>query len=175
MLKQKGKRAGVLGIFRTPETLLEAVREARELGYRGLDAVTPYPVHGLPEALGLKVSWMPRVTKTFFFVGAGLGFYFEYWTMAVTWPINVAGKPYFSIPAFMPVTFESGILITGVLTFLALFAADRLRPGPGFKALDPRLTNDRFALLIPTGFEGPKPAIRLLRELGALEVHEIES
>ncbi len=175
MLKSKAQQPAVLGIFRTPETLLEAVREAREKGYRGLDAVSPYPVHGLPEALGLKVSWMPRVTKTFFFVGAGLGFYFEYWTMAVTWPINVAGKPFFSIPAFMPVTFECGILLTGVLTFLTLFAADRLRPNPGFKALDPRLTNDRFALLIPTGFEGPKPASQLLQEVGALEVHEIRA
>ncbi len=169
----KAKQPAVMALFRTPQALLDAVRSVRERGYRGIDALTPYPVHGLPEALGLKVSWMPRITKTFFFVGAGLGFYFEYWTMAVTWPINVAGKPYFSIPAFMPVTFECGILTTGILTFLALFAADRLRPKPSFKAIDPRITNDRFALLIPTGFEGPAPATRLLEEMGALEVREL--
>lgn len=169
----KAKQPTVVGIFRDPKALLHAGETARLKGFPDLDAITPYPVHGLAEALGLKVSWMPRVTKTCFFLGAGLGYFFEYWTMAIAWPINIAGKPFNSVPAFMPVTFECGILLAGICTFLAVLAAGRLRPAPNYQPIDPRLTNDRFALLLPFGSEGSAAAKTLLRNAHALEVYEI--
>lgn len=170
----KAKQPTAVGIFRDPESLVHAGETARRRGFRDLDAITPYPVHGLAEALGLKVSWMPRVTKTCFFVGAGLGYSFEYWTMAIAWPLNIAGKPFNSVPAFMPVTFECGILLAGICTFLAVLAAGRLRPSPNFKPIDPRLTNDHFALLIPHGVEGGAAAHALLRQAHALEVFDVD-
>ncbi|MGH9416274.1 MAG: DUF3341 domain-containing protein [Terriglobales bacterium] len=163
----------VLALFREPHALLEAVKGVRAKGYRGLDAYTPYPVHGLSEALGLKISWMPRVTKTGFFVGAGLGFTFEAWTMAWAWPLNIAGKPFVSVPAYMPVTFESGILIAGIATFIAVLIAGRLVPAPTFKNLDDRLTNDRFGLYVPVRPYEAGNVQTLLRELGAEEVRDL--
>lgn len=163
----------VLALFGNPKSLMEAVRVVREKGYRGLDAYTPYPVHGLSEALGYKISWMPRVTKTAFFTGAGLAFTFEAWTMAWAWPLNIAGKPFVSVPAFMPITFEGGILIAGISTFTAVFIALRLHPGPKFQPLDPRLTNDRFGLLVPVRPYESANVQSLLKSLGAVEVRDI--
>lgn len=163
----------VLALFGDPKTLMEAVHAVREKGYRGLDAYTPYPVHGLSEALGYKISWMPRVTKTAFFVGAGLGFTLEAWTMAWAWPLNIGGKPFVSVPAFMPITFESGILIAGISTFIAVFIAGRLRPGPDFEPIDRRTTNDRFGLVVPVRPYESANVQALLKSLGAVEVRDI--
>lgn len=163
----------VLALFLDPQCLLDAIKAIREKGYRGLDAYTPYPVHGLPEALGLKISWMPRVTKTAFFIGATLGFTLEAWTMAWAWPLNIAGKPFISVPAYMPVTFESGILIAGISTFTAVFVAAKLRPAPKFFNLDDSLTNDRFGLYVPVRPYEAGTVQEMLKGLGALEVRDL--
>lgn len=163
----------VLALFNEPHALLHAIREVREKGYRGLDAYTPYPVHGLPEALGMKESWMPRVTKTGFFTGAALAFTFEAWTMAWAWPLNIGGKPFVSVPAYMPVTFEGGILIAGLSTFAAVLIACRLRPAPQFHNIDDSITNDRFGLYVPIRPYEAGGVQSLLKSLGALEVREL--
>jgi hypothetical protein len=172
-MSSKYRPPAVLALFLDPERLLAAIKAVREQGYRGIDAYTPYPVHGLSEALGLKISWMPRVTKTAFFVGAGLGFTFEAWTMAWAWPLNIAGKPFISVPAYMPVTFESGILIAGISTFIAVLIAGRLRPAPNFKNLDDSLTNDRFGLYVPVRPYEQANVQELLTSLGAEEVRNL--
>lgn len=172
-MPERYRPPAVLGIFRDPEALLEAIAAIREKGYRGLDAYTPYPVHGLPEALGLKESWMPRVTKTMFFTGATLAFTFEAWTMARAWALDVAGKPFISVPPFMPITFEGGILIAGVSTFWAVVIACRLWPSFKYKPLDERFTNDRFGLYVPVRPYESANVQTLLQGLGALEVREL--
>jgi hypothetical protein len=165
----------VVGVYLDPHALVHAAESARDRGFRGLDAIVPYPIHGISEALNYKPSWMPRITKGFFFAGAAAGFTFEAWSMAVAWPINIAGKPFVSVPAYMPVTFECGILCAGIATFAAVLMAARLRPRPNFVPIDPRFTNDRFALLIPYGEEGSASAQSFLAGTGALEVYEIAS
>jgi hypothetical protein len=172
-MSSKYRPPAVLALFLDPERLLAAIKAVREQGYRGIDAYTPYPVHGLSDALGLKISWMPRVTKTAFFAGAGLGFTFEAWTMAWAWPLNIAGKPFISVPAYMPVTFESGILIAGISTFIAVLIAARLRPAPDFKNLDDSLTNDRFGLYVPVRPYEQANVQELLTSLGAEEVRNL--
>lgn len=163
----------VLGLFTQPHALLEAIKQLRAQGYRGLDAYTPYPVHGLSDALGLKVSWMPRVTKTAFFVGASLAFTFEAWTMAWAYPLNIAGKPFISVPAYMPITFEGGILIAAISTFSAVLLAAHLLPTPGFQPLDARLTNDRLGLYVPVRPYEAGNIQALLTSLGAVEVRDV--
>jgi hypothetical protein len=172
-MPSKYRPPAVLALFLDPQKLLDAVKAVKDKGYRGLDAYTPYPVHGLSEALGLKISWMPRVTKTGFFVGAGLGFTLEAWTMAWAWPLNIAGKPFISVPAYMPVTFESGILIAGISTFCAVLIAARLRPAPNFHNIDDSVTNDRFGLYVPVRPYESGNVQTLLKELGAEEVRDL--
>jgi len=146
-----GKRPpirGVLALYEDPDTLLRAATLVRERGFTGADAYTPYAVHGLSEALGIKKSWIPYVTLVMGLTGAGLGLYFQIWTSAYDWPINVGGKPFISLPAFIPITFESGVLIGGTMTLAALLVACGL-PDFTTKVLDSNLTNDKFAIFIP--------------------------
>jgi hypothetical protein len=167
---------GVLALYDNPDSLLHAAARAREHGYEGLDAFTPYPVHGLSEALGIRKSWVPYVTLVMGLSGAALGLLFEIWTSAIDWPLNVGGKPMVSLPAFIPVMFESGVLIGGTMTLLALILACGL---PNLKGpiLDRNITNDRFALFVPDS--GPEwneeRAARFLHSTGAVEVRVIHA
>jgi hypothetical protein len=139
---------GILALYDNPDTLLQAAARVRAHGFPDADAFTPYPVHGLSEALGIKKSWVPYVTLVMGLSGAALGLLFQIWTSAIDWPMNVGGKPMVSLPAFIPVTFECGVLIGGTMTLAALFLACGL---PDFSSpiLDRDLTNDKFALFIP--------------------------
>ena len=115
--------------FRTPEELLQAVREAREAGYRRVEAYSPFPVEGLAEATGMKRNWVPPIVLAGGLAG-GIGGYFMQWYSAViSYPINSGGKPPHSWPEFIPVTFELTVLIAaiaGVLGMLFLNGLPRL-------------------------------------------------
>jgi len=139
--------AGVIGFFESPASLMTATEKVRDARYQGFDAFTPFPVHGLETAQGLKRSALPYVTFVAGITGLSLAFLFQYWTSAVDWPINVGGKPMNSWPAFVPVMFELTVLLAGLFTVGALFAVLRL-PNTSKKAFDPSLTRDRFALVI---------------------------
>ncbi|MCI0406500.1 MAG: DUF3341 domain-containing protein [candidate division Zixibacteria bacterium] len=160
-----------VGFFDDPEELLKAGNAARARGFKNLDAFIPYPVHGINEALGIKRSWIPWVTLGAGITGGGLAFLFMSWTSAVDWPLNVGGKPYISWPAFIPITFECTVLFAGLATMFALWAACRL-PQANPKVLDLRITDDRFALVVPIAGTGAEEE-RFLREAGALNVQRV--
>jgi hypothetical protein len=96
----------VVGYIDHPDRFLELAQKARREGFKNLDAVMPFAVHGFEKALGIKKSWIPKAAKTMLVVGAGLGFLLQTWTMAVDWPINVGGKALISWPAYIPIVFE---------------------------------------------------------------------
>src|SRR5689334_9955529 len=107
----KGRQlAGVIGFYQDPHALLEATAKARDAKYKDFDAFTPYPVHGMDAAQGLKRSSLPFVTFAAGITGCSLGFLLQYWTSVVDWPLIVGGKPFNSWPAFVPVMFECTIL-----------------------------------------------------------------
>lgn len=165
---------GVLALYDDPDTLLEAAARVREHGFSDADAYTPYPVHGLSEALGIRKSWVPFVTLIMGLSGAGLGLLFQIWTSAYDWPINVGGKPFVSLPAFIPITFECGVLIGGTMTLAALLVACGL-PDFSTPVLDRSLTNDRFAIFVPeSGREWNEArTMELLKETNATEVRVV--
>ncbi|MBU6375803.1 MAG: DUF3341 domain-containing protein [Bdellovibrionales bacterium] len=141
------KLAGVLGFFDNPQSLIEGMKRVREANYEVFDAFTPYPVHGLDAAQGLKRSPLPYVTFIFGATGFMLALALQYWTSAVDWPLNVGGKPFFSWPAFVPVIFELTVLLAGLSTVAGMFVLNGL-PNVTQRAFDPSLTNNRFAILI---------------------------
>lgn len=144
--------AGIIGFFDDPHALIEAMRQVRGANYERFDAFTPYPVHGLEAAQGLKRSPLPYVTFVAGITGTTLAFLFQYWTSAVDWPLNVGGKPFNSWPAFVPIMFELTVLLAGLSTVFAMFAFNGL-PNVTRKIFDPAITRDRFAILI----EAPAP------------------
>lgn len=134
--------------FAGEKELLAAVRAVREAGFAVVDAFTPYPVHGLQEALGWRRSRLPYVTFALGALGAAFKVWFEFWTTGVSWPLNVGGKPFNSLPAFVPVTFEVMVLLAGVSTVVAFLWVTRSFPGKKAKLLDPRTSNDLFAVVL---------------------------
>jgi hypothetical protein len=164
----------VVGLFADPDVFLRAAAAARKKGWKNLDAVTPYPLHGTEHALGLKMSWVPYVTLTFGLLGAVGGYLLQAWTLAVDWPVNIGGKPYLAWQAYIPITFESGILIGGLATFIAMWMACKL-PQSNPVILDPRLTEDHFAIMVPVvDGEDESEISQFLRNEGAEEVRRVE-
>jgi len=141
-------RRVVVATFTREEDLLHAARAVRSRRLTVLDAYTPYAVHGLDEALGLPPSRLPWVCAVLGSAGAGFMLWFQQWASAVDWPINVGGKPWNSLPAFVPVIFESMVLAGGVGTVLAFFLVSRLLPGRKARLAAPGITDDCFALVI---------------------------
>lgn len=128
--------------------MLGATEEARVRGYRIVDVFTPYAVHGLDKAMGLQPSRLPLVCFVLGLLGAALKVWFEFWTTAIDWPVNVGGKPWNSLPAFVPVTFEVMVLFAGVSTVIAFLFVCRLLPGRKTVLPDPRVTDNRFVLVL---------------------------
>ena len=137
---------GVAAFFDHPDALMAAARKARVSDYEQFDAFSPFPIHGMDEAMGLERSWMPWVT-----FGAGsLGFLLanamQFGMMTFDWPMIIGGKPYAPWPAFVPIMFELTVLIGGVTTGVVMLkTAGCFSPAD---IIDPDITNDRFALWI---------------------------
>lgn len=175
--------AGVIGFFDTPDALVTAMGKVRDANYQSFDAFTPYPVHGLDAAQGLKRSPIPWVTFFMAMTGTTLAFALQYWTSVIDWPLIVGGKPFNSWPAFVPIMFELTVLLGGVSTFLSVFVFCRL-PNTSTKAFDPSLTRDRFCIFIEKPADNkvsPKfksfdenEATQFLKTLGSSETRKVQ-
>jgi hypothetical protein len=138
----------MIGIFSDERDILQATRESRARGWKIADVYAPYAVHGLDKAMGLAPSRLPWVCFLLGLFGAGAKVWFEYWTTASDWPVNVGGKPWNSLPAFVPITFEVMVLFAGISTVIAFFLVSRLRPWRSANIVYPGVTGDRFALVL---------------------------
>lgn len=166
--------SGVVGFFKDEFKLLTAAEKTHKAGYRQFDTLTPFPIHGMDEAMGLKRSPIPWVTFVFGAIGCATAVLLQWYVAAYDWPLNVGGKPFFSLPAFIPVVFELTVLFGGLATFGAvLFFCKLPRVNPPI--IDPDITSHKFALFIPeddVGFEAGK-AETFLKSLGAEEVRRV--
>lgn len=113
----------VLGEFATEEAVLDAARAMRARGLTRLDLHSPVPIHGAQEALGLKRSTVPVVALVAGLTGAATGYLLQWWTVGYDWPINVGNRPPHSPPAFIPITFELGVLFSAIAIFVGLLFA----------------------------------------------------
>jgi hypothetical protein len=169
---------GVMGEFSTPEELIHAVEKVREAGYRRVNAYSPFPVEGLSEALGLKRNLVPLICLIGGLTGGLGGFFFQYWVAVITYPLNIAGRPLNSWPAFIPVTFELTILGAALSAVLGMLALNKL-PQPHHPVFNvPRFTHassDRFFVCIEA--KDPKfhiaDSARLLQEVHAHHITEV--
>jgi molybdopterin-containing oxidoreductase family membrane subunit len=169
-----GRNALIAG-FAAERDLLAAVAAVRKRGWPIAEVSTPYAVHGLDRALGLPRCWLSVACFLGGLFGVALALGFQLWSTALDWPLNVGGQPWNSLPAFVPVMFESMVLCAG----LGMVLVWLMRGGfyPGKEPLLPPLgqTDNRFILVL-----GPRlpvdgaEAASLLRDHGAVLVQEVE-
>jgi hypothetical protein len=164
----------VVAVFAHEDDLLSAAAALRHRGLRIVDAFTPYAVHGLDRALGLAPSRLPWVCLVCGLAGAFGMLWFQHWSAAINWPIDVGGKPWNSLPSDVPVAFEAAVLLAGFGSVFALLGVSRLFPGKQPQLLHPRITDDRFVLVIDqtdAAFE-LGDVERILQEFRVVEVEE---
>ena len=117
---------GLLAEFRQPEELLAATEATRAAGFRRIDAYTPFPVHGLSEAIGLRGTRLPLIVLAGGIIGALAGFGLQYWYETMHYPMNVGGRPHNSWPNFIVITFECTILFASLSAVLGMLALNGL-------------------------------------------------
>lgn len=170
---------GIIAEFESADELIRAAKRAREAGYTHMDAYSPFPVHGLAEAIGFEDHKVPWVVFISGVIGAVAGFALQYYVSVVDYPLNVGGRPYLSWPAFIPVTFETTVLFAAFGAFIGMLALNGLpRPyHPVFNAPRfERASQDRFFLCIEATdprFDRVKTR-QLLESMGARLVSEVE-
>ena len=160
--------------FAHEKDLLEGVRALRRAGVKILDAFTPYAVHGLDRALGLRPSPLTWVCFLCAMTGATFALWFEHWSLAIDWPLNVGGKPWNSLPSDVPIGFELAVLFGGFGSVFALFGVCRLYPGKRARLVAPRVTEDRFVVVIEEtdAVTTPDFVHALLEPHGVVELEE---
>ena len=117
---------GITAEFDNPDDLLAATERAYAEGYRKMDAYTPFPVHGLPEALGHRGVRLPWIVLAGGLIGAATGYAMQAYTAVVAYPINIGGRPLHSWPAFIPITFEMTILFAALSAIFGMLALNGL-------------------------------------------------
>lgn len=154
--KHKDTPHAVVAEFAGPDDVLHAAEKAYAAGYRRIEAYSPFPIHGMSEAIGFKDQRIPWIVFMGGVTGAVLGYALQYYTSVWDYPMNVGGKPLNSIPAFIPVTFECTILFAAIGAVIGMFAMNLLPQPyhpifntPGFD----RASQDRFFLAIEAGDE----------------------
>lgn len=138
----------IQGVFDTEAQILAVTKAARDKRFGIVDVYTPYAVHGLEHAMGVRRSRLTWICFICGALGAGFALWFQYWTSAIDWPVNVGGKPFNSLPAFVPIAFEITVLFAGMGVVIALLARCGLLPGRRASIPHPRVTDDRFVLLL---------------------------
>ncbi|MDR9373456.1 MAG: DUF3341 domain-containing protein [Schleiferiaceae bacterium] len=167
----------VKALYDDDDVLLRGVKEVREKGYNVSEVYSPFPVHGLDEAMGLKET---RMAITAFFYGlVGLTFasLMTYGMLIVDWPMNIGGKPSFTwgenMPAFVPVMFELTVFFAAHLMVWTFFIRNGLYPGKKTANPDPRTTDNMFLMEVtPEDTQSSDELLALLRESGAVEVSQ---
>ncbi len=142
---------GLLAEFDNPSQLTEAAAAAHRAGYRRMDAYSPFPIHQLPEVLGHPRTRLPLVIFAGALIGCVGGFLFQLWASAVAYPLNIGGRPLNSWPAFIPVTFETTVLLGALTAVLAMLGRNGLpRPHHPLFGIErfSQASRDRFFLCI---------------------------
>jgi len=142
---------GILAEYKTPGEILAASRKVRDAGFSRWDTYTPFPVHGIDKAMGIRMTVLPWIVLGAGLTGLATAILLQWWTNAYDYPWIISGKPTFSIPANVPIMFELTVLFSGITALVAMLVLNNL-PFPShpldFVRRFARATNDRFFLFV---------------------------
>ncbi|MEN3039926.1 MAG: DUF3341 domain-containing protein [Bacteroidia bacterium] len=163
----------LIGLYDDEDKLLAAVEAFQKEGVPIHEVCTPFPVHGLDQALHLRKSRLPDAAFVYGALGTLTALSMQIYMYTIDWPVNIGGKSHLPFPSFIPITFELTVLFAGVLMFLSYLFVNRLYPGRKALVYDPRQTDD--AMVIAIADEKAWDAARsLFQKTGAIEAKIVE-
>ena len=175
-MSNEKKLFAVSGLFDTPDSIMAAADKVSQREYKHWDVNTPYPVHGMDDAMKLPPSKLAWVTLVFSAFGASFAMFFMWWVMEMDYPLNIGGKPFFSIPAFVPITFALGVLISVTTTVFSLIAFFCKLPNQSHPMHDTEYMkaciSDKFGVIIEAKNEGFDAAEveEFLKSIGSTQI-----
>ncbi|MCA9592778.1 MAG: DUF3341 domain-containing protein [Myxococcales bacterium] len=142
---------GLVAEYKTPHALKEAAKKVRDAGFEKWDTYTPFPVHGIDGAMGIKMTILPWIVLGAGLTGLTLAIWLQWWTNAHDYPFLISGKPFWSIPANVPIMFELTVLLSAFAALFGMLALNNL-PMPAhpldLKERFAKVTDDRFFLVV---------------------------
>ena len=178
-MSENNKLYGLLAEYDSAASIFSACEKVRDAGFKKWDACTPFCVHNLDKAMGLKPSFLPWIVLCMGITGGCSALAFMLWTSVVDYPLNIGGKPLWSIPAYIPVTFEVTVLFSCLTACFGMFFICRLPMlhHPLFESERfKQVTNDKFFIVIESADDQFDLAATraLLEDSGAAHVEEVE-
>ena len=166
----------VVDSFEDEKVLFPAVKNVRRAGYKIHDVYTPFPVHGLDHALGLRETSLHTMGFIYGITGTIVAVWGMGWIFASDWPLNIGGKPHFALPAFIPIVFELTVLFAAVGMVLTFCYLNQLMPGVKKHHFSMRATDDAFVMVIELTAKSNEEEIKaFLQNSGAIEINTQEA
>ncbi|MCZ8072385.1 MAG: DUF3341 domain-containing protein [Cytophagales bacterium] len=164
----------IVGIFEDEDVLLKAVENSRDKGVKIHEVYSPFPVHGLDEALGYKRSRLPIAAFLFGMTGTSLALLMQFWMLGYDWPMIIGGKNHASLPPFVPVTFELTVLLAAFGMVGTFFIVSDMKPYKYPRQFDLRSTDDKHVMAIDLANNklSKDELASILKTNGASEVNE---
>jgi hypothetical protein len=170
-MAQDNNREVVYGLYNDEEDLLRAVKLAKNDHLDIYDVYSPFPVHGLDPLLGLEESRLHQAGFIYGALGTMTAFLGMTWIFTKDWPNIFGGKPYWSVPAFIPITFELTVLFAAIGMTVTFYVINGLGPGVVNKHLDDRITDDKFCIAFDKSSVSNEKAEAFFKATGASEVN----
>ncbi|MEM9895583.1 MAG: DUF3341 domain-containing protein [Bacteroidota bacterium] len=164
----------LLGVYEDEDVLLSAVSSVRDSGLKIEEIFSPFPVHGLSDAMGIKRSWLSIAAFLFGITGTSLAITMQVGMMYVDWPMIIGGKDYLPFPSFIPVTFEMTVLLAAFGMVGTFFGISDLKPWAKPRIYDLRITDDKHVMAIDLDInheKSEKEIKKVLESSGASEVN----
>ncbi|NTV83257.1 MAG: DUF3341 domain-containing protein [Bacteroidales bacterium] len=164
----------IIGIYDDPDVLVAAAKKLKEKDVPIKNIFSPFPIHELWDVMGLKTR-LPILTFLYGTVGLIVIYAFLYWTSVVNYPLKFGGKPLNSL-SFIIIMFVGTIFVAVLFTFTTFFIRQKIGPGKKVVMIDPRTTDDKFAIVIEKKAEFTDEEVKritsILEETGAVEISE---
>ncbi len=161
----------ITGNFYDEEVLFPAVKKARRAGYKIHEVFTPFPIHGLDKAMGLRDTSLHTAGFIYAITGTATAVGFITWALSIDWQINFGGKPFFSLPAWIPIIFELTVLFAAVGMVLTFCYLCQMAPFVKKDHFNPRSTDDTFVMALEAGDKtNDAEVVAFLNNVGAKDV-----
>ncbi len=165
----------IRALYDDDDVILKAVKDVREKGHRVTEVYSPFPIHGLDHAMGLKPTRIAIASFMYGCAGLTTAILMTWFMMNHDWPQNIGGKPSMTwaenMPAFVPVMFELTVFFAAHLMVWTYFAVNKLYPGAERQNPDKRTTDDKFMMEVPVS-GNREELVELLKTTGAIEIND---